>query len=639
MFSPLNFRAFVAGGLLLAFPAAPAFAQGLALTLEDLVHPAFSAQRIGLRLADLSGGGAELDIGQLALAGREFKHVRLRCGELRMTRAILDCRHGELRPQSGAALPLEFTYRYALRQLELRFKNADITAVSALLPELAAYLPSGRLDARIQVDAERIELSLQLQQLAFASADGKLAGDKIEASLVASAERRDASWNWRASLTWPGGESGEAYWAPLYRAGGARLTAGGKLTPEALTVSEATLVLDGIGSASGSLQWQRGSGKLVAATIDTVPLDLAVAVPQLVQPFLDLRAGPKLAVSGKGRVAASWDPEGMSRLDLALDGAVLEAGTVLALHGVGARIPWRREQATQAEFRAAGGRFGRLPLGAIDLPLSMHGLEFSLPYAEIPLLDGKLLFENFHAARVGDEWQWRLGGALHPIAMPLLTQALGLPRMAGLLSAAIPKISYANDTLALDGALVISVFDGYLSASSLKVIDPFGRLPRVRSDIEARHLDLGMLTETFSFGDISGYIDGDIQGLEMSGTRPLAFAARIQSSPGEYRKRISQRAVQNISSLGGAGAGAAIQRSFLRFFETFGYERLGLSCRLVNEICLMEGIAAAPQGYVIVKGGGIPALNVIGYNRYVHWDELVSRLQAVIAGNSKIEIR
>ena len=171
------------------------------------------------------------------------------------------------------------------------------------------------------------------------------------------------------------------------------------------------------------------------------------------------------------------------------------------------------------------------------------------------------------------------------------------------------------------------------------MIDPFGRLPRVRSDIEARHLDLGMLTETFSFGDISGYIDGDIQGLEMSGTRPLAFAARIQSSPGEYRKRISQRAVQNISSLGGAGAGAAIQRSFLRFFETFGYERLGLSCRLVNEICLMEGIAAAPQGYVIVKGGGIPALNVIGYNRYVHWDELVSRLQAVIAGNSKIEIR
>ncbi len=630
---------FVVACLLLALFAAPAFAQGLALTLEAVDHPAFTAHRIGLRLADLSGGGAELDIGQLALAGREFKHVRLRCGELRMTRAILDCRHGELRPQSGAALPLEFSYRYASRRLELSFKDADIATVSALLPELAAYQPSGRLDARIQADAEGMELTLQLHQLAFASADGKLAGEKIEASLAASAERRDASWNWRTSLTWPGGESGEVYWAPLYRAGGARLTATGQLAPEALTVSEATLALDGIGSASGSLLWRRDIGGLVAASMETGPLDLAAAVPQLVQPFLDLRAGPKLAASGKGRVAASWDTKGMSRLDLAFDGAALEAGTALTLHGIGARIPWRREQATQAEFRAAGGRFGRLPLGAIDLPLSMHGLEFSLPYAEIPLLDGKLLFENFHAARVGDEWQWRLGGALHPIAMPLLTQALGLPRMAGLLSAAIPKIGYANATLTLDGALVISVFDGYLSASGLQVVDPFGRLPRVLADIEARHLDLGMLTETFSFGDIGGYIDGDIQGLEMSGMRPLAFAARIQSSPGDYRKRISQRAVQNISSLGGAGAGAAIQRSFLRFFESFGYDRLGLSCRLANDICEMGGIDAAPQGYVIVKGGGIPALSVIGYNRRVNWDELVSRLQAVIAGNSKIEIR
>ena len=628
--------------MLLAVPAAPAFAQGLALTLDDIEHPSFSAQRIALRLADLSGGSAELDIGRLALAGREFKHVRLRCGQLRVTRAMLDCRHGALEPARGAALPLEFTYRSAIRQLELSFKDAEFGGLAALLPEIAAYQPSGRFDARIQVDAEGMELTLQLHQLAFASADGKLAGEKIETSLAASAERNEAVWNWRADLTWPGGEtgdSGEAYWAPLYRAGGAHLTAAGQLAPETLTVSEATLALDGIGSASGSLHWQRGSGKLLAATIYTGPLDLAAAVPQLVQPFLDLGAGPKLAVSGQGRVVAHWDAAGMSRLDLAFDDAALEAGTAFALHGITARIPWRREQATQAEFRAAGGRFGRLPLGAIDLPLSMQGLEFSLPYAEIALLDGKLLFEDFHAARVGGEWQWRLGGALHPLAMPLLTQALGLPHMAGLLSASIPKISYANATLALDGRLVISVFDGYLSASGLQVIEPFGRLPRLLADIEARHLDLGMLTETFSFGDISGYIDGDIQGLEMSGMRPLSFAARIRSSPGDYRKRISQRAVQNISSLGGAGAGAAIQRSFLRFFETFGYDKLGLSCRLLNDICEMGGIEAAPQGYVIVKGGGIPALSVIGYNRRVYWDELVSRLQAVIAGNGKIEIR
>ena len=34
---------------------------------------------------------------------------------------------------------------------------------------------------------------------------------------------------------------------------------------------------------------------------------------------------------------------------------------------------------------------------------------------------------------------------------------------------------------------------------------------------------------------------------------------------------------------------------------------------------------------LIVRGGGIPALDVIGYNRRVDWNELVARLQRVVA--------
>jgi hypothetical protein len=117
--------------------------------------------------------------------------------------------------------------------------------------------------------------------------------------------------------------------------------------------------------------------------------------------------------------------------------------------------------------------------------------------------------------------------------------------------------------------------------------------------------------------------------------QPQAFAARVETSPGDFRKRISQRAVQNISSLGGAGAGAAIQRSFLRFFETFGYDRIGLSCRLVGGVCEMGGLEEGGHGYLMVKGGGLPALNVMGYNRRVSWDVLVSRLKAIAAGNSR----
>jgi hypothetical protein len=131
-----------------------------------------------------------------------------------------------------------------------------------------------------------------------------------------------------------------------------------------------------------------------------------------------------------------------------------------------------------------------------------------------------------------------------------------------------------------------------------------------------------------------------VKGLEFVNWQPVHFDARIASSAGDYPRRISQAAVQNISALGGAGAAAAIQRSFLRFFHDFRYEALGLTCRLENGVCSMGGIANAPQGYVIVKGGvGVPAITVMGYNRSVGWQELIQRLKRITAGNVKPVIK
>lgn len=626
------------------FAAWPAAAQPLALSMEAIEHPSFSARQIALRLNGLSGGSAELEVGRLALAGHVFKHVHLRCGEFRWSPQRIECRHGELRPATAPALPLSFSYVPQQQRLEIDIGESGLASVAVLFPELVAWHPGGRFAARLSLDAAHADLALQLRGAAFADTEGKYAGEKIEATLDAKFAKQASGWNWQASINWP---HGEAYVAPLYRAGGMRFAGAGKIRSDLWSVEKGELTLDGVGSASGTLQWQPAVGKLLgklrSARVESGALELDALVKQFVQPFLDQQAGAKLTASGKARISIALDDKGIERADVAIVAGSIAGGT-FALQGIDAKIPWRRETETHALFHAAGGRFGNLPLGVIDLPLVMRGFDVSLPRTEIPLLDGQILLEDFHAARSKgeggkDAWQWQLSGALHPISMPLLTQALGLPKMDGILSALIPSIRYADQTLALDGTLMISLFDGYMSASGLKVVEPFGVLPRVQANVEARHLDLGMLTHTFSFGDITGYIDADVKGLEMSGMRPLAFDTHIQSSSGDYRKRISQRAVQNISSLGGAGAGAAIQRSFLHFFDTFGYDKIGVSCRLVNEVCEMGGVEAAAQGYVLIKGGGLPSLNVIGYNRRVHWDLLVSRLQAVIDGNSKIEIR
>jgi len=60
---------------------------------------------------------------------------------------------------------------------------------------------------------------------------------------------------------------------------------------------------------------------------------------------------------------------------------------------------------------------------------------------------------------------------------------------------------------------------------------------------------------------------------------------------------------------------------------------------LRNDVCEMSGIESTPGGYVIVKGSGIPAITVLGYNKTVSWSELVDRIKHVIDGNSKLIVK
>ena len=63
---------------------------------------------------------------------------------------------------------------------------------------------------------------------------------------------------------------------------------------------------------------------------------------------------------------------------------------------------------------------------------------------------------------------------------------------------------------------------------------------------------------------------------------------------------------------------------------------------LRDGVCAMGGITAPSadqDSFVIVRGGGIPALDVIGYNSRVDWNELLDRLQRVLEDRLEAEIR
>ncbi len=65
-------------------------------------------------------------------------------------------------------------------------------------------------------------------------------------------------------------------------------------------------------------------------------------------------------------------------------------------------------------------------------------------------------------------------------------------------------------------------------------------------------------------------------------------------------------------------------------FKDFGYDRLGLQCRLKDGICYMDGVGPAREGYYIVRGKGLPRIAVVGFRTEVDWQRLVGQLRAIL---------
>lgn len=492
--------------------------------------------------------------------------------------------------------------------------------------------------AGVNSQLQKMKLNANVRDVAFSDTAGLHAGEKLGGRVSFDAARNGERWQWQGALDWM---EGEVFWQPLYfPTGGHALKVRGWLTPEVLEVEDGSAELGGIGQIAflGSLKLADKS--ITKLEITTRGLLAGKGYELLAKPFLDKTLLGDLEVAGSADVQARMNGGELQSFKLVLhDFDVEDKGGRFALYKVNAEVPWTLKSPTRANLRFDGGRVLKFSLGKADLAAQLDGWLLTVPEWQLPVLDGVLMLRNMFLARVDGEWQGHLGARLTSVSMGEFSHAMGLPRMEGKLEVDAPLTTYLGNRLVMDGAMLFGVFDGVVTVSNLSLQDPLGLAPRLNADIQMRNLDLELLTSTFSFGAMSGRLDGDVNGMVLSSWKPVKFDAGFRSSPGNYPKKISQRAVENISALGGAGAAAAIQRSFLRFLNDFNYGKIGLSCKLRNGVCAMDGVESTKSGYVIVKGSGIPAITVLGYNRSVSWGELLERLQRITQGNAKPVIR
>jgi hypothetical protein len=561
-----------------------------------LALPALAVDRIDIQIGqiDYPGAQAEQVRGTLSMDGRWQGEATLKRGD-------------------AAQLVKEFTLPVTVSKGELR----------------------GRAEfSGEQRSLQQVQADIVLKDAAFNDDSGLHAGERLAAHLVATAVREGDQWRWSGKLD---GTDGEVFWQPLYLAKADLGFEGrGRYSSQAISVEQGTLAIGGVGSAQLSAALSRPDNRLQHLEVKADRLDMSGAYTRLLQPFLDKTMLGNLEMAGQADVRLSMGESALKSFSVVLrDFDVEDRNGKFALYKVNANVPWSLNKATQANLRYGGGHMLKMNLGATDLAATLNGYSLTAPEMKLPILDGTLTLSDVSAAFLQQQWHWHLGATLTPISMVDFSHAVGWPVMEGKLAAGIPMVTYTDGMMTMDGAMGIDVFDGSITVDNLAMQNPLGIAPRFQADIRMRNLDLDLLTRTFAFGAMTGRLDGDVKNMVLSRWQPVQFDASFRSAPGSYPKKISQRAVENISALGGAGAAAAIQRSFLRFFKEFNYSKIGLSCKLRKGVCEMDGAEPAKEGYVIVKGSGVPAITVLGYNRSVSWGELLSRIQRVTQGNAK----
>lgn len=655
-------------------PATRVRATGLGLVLATglltaSAQPGTPAGSVGITVdrAQLAISPAQLSITLQALRAGPLviPGISLVCPHGTLGRQGIDCHDGELRVIDGSTPPMQVRARIAGQgnTIELNLSDTDggqltltrhedgnvdlvlqrlrLGPLLAWLPTLTPWSPDGRLSGSVAYRAgQDLIASLRLDEGSMASADGLQAAEALEVMLTLSAHHEADGWHWQLRTDW---RSGAAFIDPWYiEADGQNLVAEGMLNDHRLALTQAQVALPGGTTLTLTGDYDRVSGRLTHAAAALAQADVSTLMSRYVLPAVAPAINERLACDGLLSASLAWSDDRLTQLGLRLD----QASCAFNDRDIGAgplngHAYWTHPEGGSIGVSVEGGRWEQIPLGAFHLTAQLGAKDLRLPATRIPVLDSALVIESMALAWPEDApWSGSARAHIEPLSMPRLSEALGLPTMKGTLSASMPGIAISPTEIRMEGAMVIALFDGFLQFDQLVLREPFGRSARLDGQLIGRQIDLFQLTEALSFGSITGRIDADITDLSLVDWQPVRMNAHLYSSPGDYPRRISQRAVENLSALGGGGAMAALQRSALSVFDSFGYRQIALRCQLHAELCEMGGIE--PLGtprYTLVQGGGIPSLTVVGYNPRVAWRELIERLKAVAESNASPVIR
>ncbi len=650
----------------------------LSLSVGSITAKAWHLQGVSIALSELNKTPQQLvltiDKLQLPVPQTELSVLDIRCTTFTLQTGDVRCQHGQASLHSPQWQTRTAQFSFAIQQqhstfsitdlhclggvarldgeaqgdnwsLNVKMKAADGKALLALLSYQLFKISAGNVDVDLQVSGDdtgikTAQLSTDVKQLTGQTDTGRFATENLSLTTQLNAQNTSGIWQWQSYSQL---NTGALYAEPLFlKVDGQAisLSTQGLLNTATRDIAIETLNFQHLptGTVNGTarLNYKKElsleQAQFTLRSHDLQSLASVYLKPFFTETFLD-------SLDFTGHLNAEFTLSGLSLTALAAHFnqlAITDSAERLTLkQGLG-DIYWSANKTIKqpSSFSWQQLQLYGLPIGATQLRFLSNAANIELlTAAQLPFLGGDIHIKQFKL----DDNKVTFQGDMNQVSLQQLSQALKWQPLTGTLSGHISQVNYVNKKLTLEGELLIKVFAGTVKIAKLAAANLFAVLPTFYSDIEIERLDLEQLTSKYKFGNITGKLSGFVKQLQIENGQPIGFLAWLGSPDNDDTPhRISQKAVNNIAQIGGSGASDLVSRSFLKLFDTFGYDKIGLGCYLHEGVCQLSGVTATDTGYTIVLGGGVPRIDVIGYNTRVDWAVLMNRLARLSTSDNVI---
>lgn len=645
--------------------------EDLHLTFDSIDAGIFQANQVTVDIHWPEGQPLSASITAQSLTSDYFNRlsaINISCKQTTYKNRQFHCSNGLMlfRYQEKKTAKIHLAFDYSLDkkwQLHLSDLDLDATALSGLLDKLNRQsqdyrINGGNLHGKLDISGDNnqvnsVRLDGGVEKL---SIDGETTLQDVAAGIELELYDNSGTWQAKTSLSITGGSM---YLVPgievLGDIPGFYIEVGDKPLSVNLAgkwdIRKNILYLDNFEYIHPDILKLQGDAEIIVADTIKVPAfsirtsieKLEKTFPVYIQPLLLQTNFSELEVAGSLSLAMAYQDNQLGQLQLDFGDIYLDdKNKRFSLSDLSGNLSIQSDKdPVQSFLRWNGMSFHRLDFGAGAVLFESVARNVNvLHWNNVNVLDGKLEINKFNMENIGTpDFALTLDANLSPISMKAFTQAMQWPLMSGTLSGTFHGIKYSHNNLQLNGDIDIRMFNGDVVLRNLFIRDIFSEYSRLSANIDINGLDLERLTDTFTFGKIQGTLNGHVNDLVLENWQPIHFdAAFITPEDDDKPHRISQKALDNLNSLGG-GLSGTMSRGVTSFFHEYSYGQIGLSCRLNGGICELGGVQDAGDGFYLLTRGGLlpPWVEVKGTGRSIKWAHLIDGLKQIIHGEVKIE--